>query len=109
MAYRSDYHSALGSIGGEQARKWLDGGQSFPRPPMTIGRKAGTQRLERVSNPTWMMPSWLSTSEFLEAVEHAGLAIESLNVEVRATIQTMQFLENEFGPNHARLVFWFDS
>ena len=109
LAYRSDYHPSLGSVGSEQARKWLDSGQSFHGPPMTIARKAGTQHLERVSNPTWMMPSWLSTAEFLEAVEHAGLAIESLNVEVRATIQTMQFLESEFGPKHARLVFWFDS
>jgi hypothetical protein len=45
----------------------------------------------------------------VEAIQHARLSIDALKPEVRATIRLMKNLEAEFGVDHVRLVFWFDT
>ena len=108
--YSQGYHPALGSVRTDVGQKWLEEGISISGPPLIIARsRHGTEQLSRVSNPTWKQPSWLTTTEFIESIDHAGLSVDSLKPEVRSSIELMKLLESEFGTGHVRLVFWFDS
>ena len=61
------------------------------------------RRETRVPNLDWHTPSWLTTAEFVAAVEHVG----DVDYYWRAIATVMQSLEASGHP--ARVVFWFDN
>jgi len=66
-------------------------------------------RRQLVSNPNWHHASWLTLAEVHAALDHFGLRVADLEVDVQALLQTMALIEQKCGDGRTRLVFWFDN
>ena len=75
--------------------------------PDSVSERWGASKLGYIL-ATMEVPSWLSLSELLSAVEHAGIRISELSVEYQFLIAVMSSAENLF-VRTSRIVFWFDS
>lgn len=68
--------------------------------------------LMKITDPDAHTPSWLSTSEYVYAVEAADSVLNGIqstwDVPYLATIDLMKSLEENTG-GEARIVFWFDN
>jgi hypothetical protein len=62
-----------------------------------------------VSNPDWHTPSWLFTAEIRPALRVFGLEPMDCSVEFDIVCGTCAALERFYGPNRARILFWFDN
>jgi hypothetical protein len=93
-----DLESALAmpSITETEALRALQDGQS----------QLLSYRKDFVSNPAYSNASWLSLSEFFEALRFASIDPSSLSLECLLTVKLLESIE-AYG-QHARMVFWFD-
>lgn len=71
----------------------------------------GIRKVRRVlvSDPWCHHPSWLTLSEVHAALDHFGIRVRDLRVEVQVILEAMAGFERAFGRERARLVFWFDN
>lgn len=100
-SYDSRLEPSLPRISKEKADEWLRDGLSTLGPP--------NAKLQRVSNPDWHSPSWLTLDEIYRSLAHFGLNINDVKPDFRIVVQTMKLFEEELGPGRTRLVFWFDN
>jgi len=71
---------------------------------MSLGRPAVW-----MTDPGFHTPSWLSYPEILAALDHCGYVRSELSIEFRIVLASMNMLDEEYGTDHSRLVFWFDN
>jgi hypothetical protein len=75
--------------------------------PASVSERWGVSKLGYIL-ATMEVPSWLSLSELVAAVEHAGIRISELSVEYQFLISVMSNAEKLLS-RMSRIVFWFDS
>ena len=61
----------------------------------------------QLSTPDEFNPSWLTTTEILQSLEHHGVRLEDCQPSFRAAVAAMQALDAIAGAD-PRLVFYFD-
>lgn len=62
-----------------------------------------------LTDPNFHTPGWLNYREILEALNHFDYEQSELSVEFRIVLAAMGMLDQEYGVDHSRLVFWFDN
>lgn len=62
-----------------------------------------------LTDPNFHTPSWLTYPELLAALDHCGYERSELAVEFRIMLASLDMLDQEYGVDHSRLVFWFDN
>ena len=53
-------------------------------------------------------PTWLTTTEFDQSLDHHSIRLPELPVSYRILRKSLEMLEAELGANCVRLVLWFD-
>lgn len=84
-----------------EAEMWVRSGKSFYAPGLS-GPK------ELVSNPDYHTPSWLRLAEIEAALAGHQLQLTERSPEFQSVLAAMRELARHYGPEHVRLVFWFD-
>lgn len=62
-----------------------------------------------LTDPSFHSPGWLTHQEIVAALDHCGYERSDLSVEFRIVLSAMDMLDQEYGTDHTRLVFWFDN
>lgn len=65
-----------------------------------------TEDLGQITNPSYFSPSWLTRTEIIAALSHAGFSSDDYPMEFQALLPYMEQLEKT---SRVRLVFWFDA
>jgi hypothetical protein len=63
----------------------------------------------QLANPDHHLPDWLTLSEFEMSISKAGLVMEDLQPDMRATVTSMRALVRDLGDDQVRLVLRFDA
>ncbi len=62
-----------------------------------------------LTDPDFHTPGWLTCQEIIASLDHCGYERSELSVEFRIVLAAMDMLDQEYGTDHSRLVFWFDN
>ena len=62
-----------------------------------------------VSEPDWHNPSYLTRHEIIEACQYSGYDLSQAPAEFQIVVDFMKLIDDRFGHDVSRIVFWFDN